>query len=123
MKIEPITYNQLLLLKSLEKEGLDFKYYPKAVYLGAFVDGKLVGCVGLQRVGKAMRYKTDGVLPAYRGRGIYSELWKAREVMNSEGTVTAYCTAKSLPMYLNHGFEALSVNKKNGVTFVKRVSI
>lgn len=122
MKIEPITYKQLLSLKSLEREGLDFKYYPNAVYLGAFVDDQLVGCVGFQRVGKSMRYKTDGVLPAYRGYGIYSALWKAREEMNSAVTVTAYCTAKSLPMYLNHGFEALSVNKKNGVTFVKRVS-
>lgn len=112
---------ELRPLSRLTMERVDMKFSSKCQYLGAFLNGKLVGVVGCQRMGRTLlRYKTDGVLPEFRGRGIYTLLWRAREEMFNTGknSVTAFCTDKSLPCYLAHGFRAVST--RSGITFVKR---
>lgn len=121
MDIREITRQELMTLSCLRAERVDVKWNGNTKYIGAFVNGKLVGVVGCQRMSRTLlRYKTDGVLPEYRGRGIYTILWRAREEMFNTGieSVTAFCTEKSLPCYLAHGFKPQSV--RNGITFVKR---
>ena len=122
MEIKEITTaEELRPLLSLRKERVDLKFNPAVNYLGAYMNGRLVGVVGCQRMGLTLlRYKTDGVLPEFRGQGIYTLLWRAREEMFNTGkdSVTAFCTEKSLPCYLAHGFR--SVSSRNGITFVKR---
>lgn len=122
MKIERIDYQKALELKSLEKESIDFKFYPNCQYIGAFEDGRLVGMVAWQMVGQSLRLKSDCVLPAYRKRGVYTQLWAAREKATDgirRASETAYCTSMSLGMYLSKGFVKGKTNKY-GITFVKR---
>jgi len=122
MEIKEITTSEELRpLLSLRKERVDLKFSPAVKYLGAYMNGRLVGVVGCQRLGPhLLRYKSAGVLPEFRKMGIYSLLWRAREEMYNTGgdIVTAFCTEKSLPMFLAHGFR--KVSERNGITFVKR---
>lgn len=122
MEIKEITTaEELRPLADLTRERVDMKFNANCHYLGAYLNGKLVGVVGCQRMGRTLlRFKTDGVLPEYRGQGIYTLLWRAREEMFNTGkdSVTAFCTEKSLPCYLAHGFKPVST--RNGITFVKR---
>ena len=122
MEIKEITTaEELRPLLSLRKERVDLKFNPAVNYLGAYMNGRLVGVVGCQRMGRTLlRYKTDGVLTEFRGQGIYTLLWRAREEMFNTGkdSVTAFCTERSLPCYLAHGFKPVST--RNGITFVKR---
>lgn len=122
MDIQKIDYRKALSLRCMEKESIDFKYYPNCEYLGAFVDGQLVGMVAWQMVGQSLRYKSDCVLPAFRKRGVYSALWKARDEATKDvkrASVTAYCTQMSLGMYLSKGFRQGKTNRY-GITFVKK---
>lgn len=122
MEIRQVTSaDELRPLMVLKRERVELNYNPSVQYIGAFIDGNIVGVVGCQRLGKhLLRYKSAGVLKEYRGRGIYTALWKAREQLCNTGadTITAFCTAKSLPMFLAHGFR--KVSERNGITFVKR---
>lgn len=122
MNIERIDYKKALSLRCMEKESIDFKFYPNCQYIGAYEDGRLVGMVAWQMVGQSLRYKSDCVLPAYRKRGIYSALWKARDEATKDTkceSVTAYCTPMSIGMYLSRGFVQGKTNKF-GITFVKK---
>jgi hypothetical protein len=104
----------------MAKESVDLKFNPKATYLGAFTDdGKIMGVVAWMRVGKTLRYKTDCVLPQYRGMGVYTKLWAEREFLceNQATLTTAFCTPKSLGMYLAHGFKIV---RDGGIKFVSR---
>lgn len=122
MNIEKISYKKALELKCLEKESIDFKFYPNCQYLGAFENGSLIGMVAWQMVGQSLRFKSDCVLPAFRKRGVYSALWNAREVATKDvkcSSVSAYCTPMSIGMYLSRGFVKGKTNKY-GITFVKK---
>jgi hypothetical protein len=121
MEIRYCEYNELKPLFFMQKERVDFKYNPSTVYLGAFVDGNIVGLVAWQKIGNVLRYKTDCVLPNYRGKGIYSSLWRKRdELCNgiSRSKTTAFCTPMSLGMYQSKGF--FRVSERNGITFVEK---
>lgn len=121
MEIRELTKEEVERLSCLRKERVNVKWDEKTMYLGAIHQGNPIGVVGCQRLGKRnLRYKTDGVLEAWRGMGVYTLLWRAREELCYTGSeiVSAYCTEKSLACYLAHGFKALSV--RNGITFVKR---
>lgn len=120
MKIRVVTYNDLEALKSMRNESVDLKYNPKTSYLGAFTDeGEIMGVVGWMKVGKNLRYKTDCVLPEYRGKGVYSRLWDEREFLcdKQAAVTTAFCTKMSLGMYLAHGFKVV---RDGDIKFVTR---
>lgn len=119
-KTKIVKYKEVEQLKCMKKEGVDIKDDHKTTYLGAFYDNKLVGVVGWRMLGNVLRYKTDFVLKEYRGKGIYSKLWKEREDLcdGKNRTVTAFCTEKSISMYLSCGFK---VFKEGRVKFVKRI--
>lgn len=122
IEIRKVSHSDVKLLSFMQNESVDFKDNGETHYIGAFVDGKIVGCVGYQFVGKVMRYKTDAVHPDYRNKGIYSKLWTVRELecRGKSNITTAFCTKKSVHQYLKNGFEAQS--KRGEITFVKRVN-
>lgn len=119
IEMRVVNYNELKPLLSLRGESVDVKYNPKTTYIGAFMDGCIIGVVGWMMNGQVLRYKTDGVLPKYRGMGIYSKLWDERERMcrGKAKTTTAFCTEKSLAKYIASGFNVVRTGK---ITFVKR---
>ena len=122
VEIRRVSPLELKPLYGLQKEKVDFHVTPNTTYLGAFVDNKIVRCVAFAIIGSTLRYKTDGVLKEYRGNGIYSRLYDARELI-CKGIIkkrtTAFCTDKSIGMYLSRGFVKQST-LKNGVSFVTR---
>lgn len=120
MKIKAITYKELEVFKNLRNLSVDFKHNPKTSYIGAFSDdGEIMGVVGWMKVGKNLRYKTDCVLPKYRGMGVYSALWKEREFLceRQASVTTAFCTDMSIGMYLAHGF---MIAREGKIKFVTR---
>lgn len=123
IEVKIIEYTSIQHLKSkVAKEGVVIDD-DGTVYLGAFIDGNLVGFVGFRLLRETdMRFKSDWVDMNFRRQGIYTKLWEAREHLIQEYSYTlcsAWCTQKSLPTYLKNKFEVQSVNK-NGSTFVKR---
>ena len=122
LDIKPISYQEVLKLSSMHKEQVDFKFYPNCHYLGAFLDGMLVGATAWQMVGKCVRYKMSCVLPQYRKQGIFTALWGARETATENikcDRITGFATKMSAPMYKAKGFVAGKTNKF-GVTFFKK---
>lgn len=120
MEIRICNKTDLEPLKSLRSESVDLKYDPKTTYLGAFThEGQIMGVVGWRRIGANLRYKTDCVLPEYRGMGVYSKLWEEREFLceNQASTTTAFCTGMSIGMYLAHGFKVM---RDGRIKFVQR---
>jgi hypothetical protein len=79
------------------------------------------GVVGWMDMGNGhIRYKTDFVFEKYRGKKLYSNLWKLRDYytfIDKPNKISAYCTEMSLSKYLKEGFEVQSVGK-NGITYV-----
>lgn len=120
-EIRSVRFQELRPLIKMRAEHVDLKYDGKTSYLGAFVDGEIVGCVGWMKVGNVLRYKSACVLPEYRGMGIYTALWEEREFMtkNQSEFTTAFCTSKSLGMLVSKGFKIVR-KQNNGITFVKR---
>lgn len=121
VKTKIIQHADLFPLKELQKESVDFHFTPNTTYIGAFIGDKLVGVCGFAIIGSVLRYKTDGVLKEYRGKGIYSRLFNEREKMCKaifKKRTTAFCTSKSVGMYLANGF--IGQRARNGITFVTR---
>lgn len=114
------TFEELKPLTSCAKESVAFHNGSNVFYIGAFIDGEIVGVVGYQMIGSVLRYKTDCVAKEYRGIGIYSELFNIRDMLcvGKSKRTTAMCTSKSLPTYIKRGFKVVSV--KNNITFVER---
>lgn len=102
---------------AIAKEDTDTRY------LAVFQEDNPIGVVGwLYMSDSHVRFKTDYVQKAFRGIGVYSNLFKSRLITilmdEKVDTITAYCTEMSLPSYLKNGFEVQSVGK-NGITYVK----
>lgn len=121
--IRKVDYNFIKRFSALMKrEQVDVKYYPTAKYLGGFIDGvKIAGWVGWQPMKNTdhIRFKTDYVMPDYRRKGIYRRLFDERMVQVLElkpKKLSAYCTEKSLPLFLTYGFEYRSQNRITYVT-------
>ena len=125
----PAEWGQVAKLKSFaEKESVQMKPDEgKTKYIGGYNLHHIIGFVGWMVVGNKIRYKADYVFHNFRGKGIYTRMWKGRDevvlkYMKEHGIkeITAYCTKKSLPMYLKNGFVEQSVSK-SGITFVRKI--
>jgi len=116
-EIYPKDFEHLLHLMRKERVG---DHTHNTFYIGAFIDNKLVGMVGWMLIGRVLRYKSDYVLKEHRGKGIYYQLFKAREERCKSRSLvyTAFCTEYSLPTYLKFGFKPK--HNRNGITFVER---
>jgi|TARA_R100001163_G_C5016970_1_gene160970 hypothetical protein len=126
LKIEAIEHS--LVYKhfgsKMRKEQVAIKKFDdKTKYLGAFVDDYLVGCVGWQEISKDhIRYKTDYVVNNFRGRKIYTNLWKSRDLINFKekiSVISAYCTPLSISMYMKYDFKIQSV--KGNIKYLKKI--
>jgi len=110
--------------KDLVKESVAIKKHDDKTEYATIINGiHPVGIVGWQKISDGhIRYKTDYILKGFRGKGLYSRLWRFREILILEkykvDTITAYCTRLSLPKYIKEGFVQQSV-KKNGIAYVK----
>lgn len=117
-----VSYNEIKeALKGMSKEHVALSDDNKTAYIGAFVGDRLVGCVGFVLYGKKLRYKTDFVHKDFRGKGVYSLLWKRRDEESAKigsYTKTAFCTTMSIGMYLAHGF--IRLRERNGIAFVEK---
>jgi len=69
----------------------------------ATVDGVVAGWVAA-RDGAEVVYRTDYVLPEWRGRGVYRALTVARDAAHAGRSARAWCADASLPVYLGRGF-------------------
>lgn len=121
IEIKKVDYKTVSQFKSkAAKEGVVMD--EKTEYLGAFVAGSLVGFVGKMVLpGNKIRFKSDWVMPFWRGKKVYMALFLNRldEVKGSgyKGEVNAFCTQLSLPIYLKNGFEITSTLER-GSTIV-----
>jgi hypothetical protein len=111
-------YNQLA--KLMRKEQVAIKKDDKNTkYITAIKNNRILGCVGYQKIGNTIRYKTDFTHPNYRGIGIYKQLFKERDNIIGNNKITAFCTSKSIGTFLNNGFGVQRVGK-NGIKYVVR---
>ncbi len=98
--------------------------YLAAQYTQDDVNYELAGLVGWQQLkNQHYRFKTDFVYEQFRGKKIYSDLWRSRmNVILSSGAkkISAYCTDMSLPKYLKEGFKVRSISK-NGIKYVTKI--
>lgn len=126
LTIYPTNWGKVAMFESYaRKEGVQMKAdNGKTSYLGIYNLHHLIGFVGWMIIGNKIRYKADFVFINFRGKGVYSKLWEKRdevvlEIMRNNGykEITAYCTSKSLPMYIKNGFKKVSVSD-TGITFV-----
>lgn len=109
LEIREVEYAQIAAFKgkaAKERVVID----DKTKYWAAFIDGFVVGFVGLMEIGKELRFKSAWVSPDWRGMSIYQQLFTHRmEHADKTKKFSAYCTPNSLPMYLKNGF---TVHKK-----------
>ena len=123
------SYVYIVFAKQLRKNRVAINRLDhKTQYCMASIDTKRmiddytpVGVVGWMKMSKDhIRYKTDFVFEKYRGKKIYSDLWKLRDYytfIDKPKKISAYCTEMSLPKYIKEGFMVQSVGK-NGITYV-----
>ena len=115
----------LAFAKYLRKERVAIKKDDiKTQYIGCKDESDIVGVVGFQELAENhIRFKNDYVYKKYRGKKIYSTLWKARMsliFMNKKvEKISAFCTKMSLPKYLKEGFIVQKINT-NGITYVTK---
>lgn len=124
--------------KIAEKEGVSTATPEGAIWFMAYdatgVEsmpelGVLVGFACISFIGKQARFKSDWVLPSYRGKGIHTKLMDARldEVLKLKSSsmqhlekITAFCNTNSVHNYCDkYGFMAGSKNAA-GAVFVEK---
>lgn len=126
MKTYPIEHDEVyaFFANEMRKERVAIsKQDAKTKYICSINGIHPVAVVGWMEMSPGhVRLKTDYVRKAFRGQGVYSDLFMSRLILIfttlKPSILTAYCTPMSLPKYLAEGFEAQSVS--NGITYVKR---
>lgn len=110
------------MLKPFKREpGMSWGNPAGTKWLFAMLDGDPVGVVALSTmVDGSVRFKSDVVLPAYRGMGVYRMLCRERIRIAEDmlfSKATAFCGDMSIKQYLNDGFFIASVSAK-GIRYV-----
>ena len=125
-KIYPIEHKYVVgfLGKEMRKERVAIKKIDENTKYLCWMNGAhVVGAVGWQVMkNNHIRLKSGFVRLLFRGKNIYSQLWDARLSLILEKhnplVLSAFCTPKSLPLFLKRGFIAEKPPKK-GITYVK----
>ena len=121
MTIRSASYEEVLSLKGKDAPFCGFIYHPDTQYIGAFEDGKIIGCVGYRVIGKRIELLSAVVRKTHRGNGVYTKLaYIRRKVIDTipHQKEFAYCTAFTLDKYLKDGF--VIKKKYNNTTKVER---
>ena len=107
LKIKAVEHNIVYrhFSKGMRQEQVAIKKMDdKTEYLGAYLDDELIGVVGWQEISTThIRYKTDYVKKRFRGKKIYTHLWKSRDFaifIGNYKVISAYCTPLSINQYL-----------------------
>ena len=93
------------LVHDAKKEGVLMSHVD--VMFGVFDGNQIMGFGGIVLYTNNAVFKSDYVLPEYRGRGLYRKITEARmDYITQKGIkkVEARCTQNSLPMFVNMGF-------------------
>ena len=120
MLIKVIDFKEIKPFKSIAaKERVTLENPPEAVWFGAYEGEELVGFNCSVIKNGTARYKSDYVLKAYRGKGIYNDLFAFRLAHSANRGVlkaTAFCTPMSIGTFMRYGFVPKS--KKIDIIFV-----
>ena len=101
-------YDEILPLKGRDSKFCGFQYKDDAVYIGCFLNEKIIGCCGYILRGNRLEYVNAVVDKDFRGKGIYSNLYSMREKLVStieHKMKYAYCTEMSIKKLLKEGFK------------------
>lgn len=120
MQVKIIPFDEVQSFKSIvTKERVTLENPPEAVWFGAYIKDELVGFNCSVIKNGTARYKSDYVLKAHRGKGVYNTLFAYRLAHSRSRSVkkaTAFCTPMSIGTFLRYGFVPKS--KKNDIVFV-----
>ena len=111
------------LYELMRIKGVSWDNPPGSIWFVAYADNRVVGsCCYVEKNGQA-RFKSDAVLPAFRGQGIYKALSAARLKYADEACIsraTSFSSKDSRRQFLNDGFIQVSENAR-GIAFMSKV--
>lgn len=114
-QIKICSFEDILPLKGRSAKHCGFQYGNRAVYLGAFNDGEIIGCCGyIVKKGK-IEFVNAVVKPEFRGIGVYSKLYSERKKLVDgipHSLEYAYCTRMSIGKYVSEGFAIKKIYKE-----------
>jgi GNAT superfamily N-acetyltransferase len=105
-------------------KGLTWAGDENHLWYVAYEGDKQIGCVGMFIKDGTARFKTDAVLPDYRGRGVYRALFALRESLAlSKGAsgATTFSNADSRATYTKNGFTPKGKESDRGVQFMTKL--
>lgn len=117
------TFDNLVLLNALRRiKGVSWDNPEGAVWFIARDGAAVVGSACYVEKNGQARFKSDAVLPSYRGKGIYKLLSAARLQYAEEQCIsraTCFSSADSRHQFLKDGFVQLREDD-NGIAFMER---
>lgn len=117
IEIRPCSTKEIggVIINHREVRANKITFKPNANYIGAFHGQKCVGCVAYIEYANTVKLCSAFVLPEYRGRGIYKDLFDARlnQVSTLKKTIVSFLTKNSLPLHLKYGAKIVKVYKRN----------
>ena len=109
--------NDFLIKNKVYKEQVSIN--PLAdMFLGCYLENKLIGIVGLTSMKKTSRIKQFFVIQEERGKGFGSELLK-KIIKNTDKKITAFATEYSIKLFLNNNF-IIKRKNSNNIYFIER---
>lgn len=110
-------------LKPLRKiKGVSWANPLGTVWFLAECKGSVVGAVAYVEGRGEARFKSDAVLPEFRGRGLYSFLFGVR-LSHAEDSMlsraTCFSSKDSRPQFLKSGFKVVR-ESSNGIAFMEK---
>lgn len=90
------------------------------VWYVAFFEDRMVACCGMFVKNRVARFKTDVVLPEFRGQGLYRMLFDMRQTyaINCSDSVTTFSNEQSRHMYVKNGFTAKGTETDRKVLYM-----
>jgi GNAT superfamily N-acetyltransferase len=103
--------------------GVTWANDDRHVWYVASKDQKQVACCGMFVVNRVARFKTDVVLPDYRGQGLYSLLFSMRlaYAKTKADQATTFSNQQSRHMYEKAGFKPAGEESERGVLYMRLV--
>jgi len=81
IETKEVSQNIVMIFEKTAGKVIQLKRDSGTKYIGAFVDGKIVGFCGYMETAGHIRMKADYVIPSMRGKGVYTRLFEEREAI------------------------------------------
>lgn len=93
------------------------------VWYVVWYEQRMVACCGMFIKNRSARFKTDVVIPEYRGQGLYRLLFDMREAYAKlhADEATTFSNQQSRHQYVKAGFTASGTETERGVLYMRRV--